>query len=223
MKIVVALLLPILLMIAEPAYAQKSFINGIVHGNDTITVDLPGSQQFQNIGSKIPSGPKRDHLGMCVFSAIEMSALACGLEQMRGWRNWCAEKYEGGGWPEKVDLCLRDWFTAKGIPPIPYIQYEGKDPASFMALCEKTRRPFGMTYGYSPRYGGRSIQHMVTGVMFRNNYGVVLDNNFPGEDRYEWVERDEFIRRTIYPNKSAWLFAWLPPAPPLSPRNPSTK
>ena len=216
MKIFMSLLVSLTLF-TQTAHAQKSFINGVIHGNDTITVDLPGSQQFQNIGSK------RDGAGMCVFSAIEMAGLSCGLEQMRGWRNWCAENYNGGSWPEKNDACLRDWFAYKKIPPIPYIQYEGKDPAPFMELCEKTRRPFGMTYGYSPRYGGRSIQHMVTGVMFRSNYGVALDNNFPGEDRYEWVDRDEFIRRTIYPNKSAWLFCWLPPAPPLSPRNPSPK
>ncbi len=211
-RIILLIMLTILLLLPQTAQAQKSFINGIVHGEYTLTVDLPGSQQFQNIGSK------RDGAGMCVFSAIEMAGLACGLEQMRGWRNWCAEKYAGGGWPEKVDVTLRDWFAYKSIPPIPYIQYEGKDPAPFMDMCEKTRRPFGMTYGYSPRYG-RSIQHMVTGVMFRDKYGVVLDNNFPGEDRYEWVERDEFVRRTIYPNRQAWLFCWLPPPPPLSPRN----
>lgn len=217
MKIVsITLTMLCLLVFGVDAQAQKSFINGVVHGNDTLTVDLPGSQQFQNIGSKI------DGAGMCVFSSIEMAALACGLEQMRGWRNWCAEKYRGGGWPEKVDQCLRDWFAYKNIPPIPYIQYEGKDPATFMALCEKTRRPFGMTYGYSPRYG-RTIYHMVTGVMFRSKYGVVLDNNFPGEDRYEWVERDELIRRIMHPNGQAWLFCWLPPAPPLSPRNLPTK
>lgn len=215
-KTVIFLTLVLLLMLGNDAQAQKSFINGIMHGTETITVDLPGSQHIQNIGSK------KDGSGMCVFSAIEMSALACGLEQMRGWRNWCAERYLGGGYPSKVDKCLADWFVYKNLPPIPYIQYEGKDPAPFMDLCEKTRRPFGMTYGYSPRYG-RTIYHMVTGVMFRGKYGVVLDNNFPGEDRYEWVERPEFIRRTIYPGTQAWLHCWLPPAPPLSPRNLPTK
>lgn len=213
----IILVMLVLLLLGTPAHAQKSFINGIMHDKDTITVDLPGSQHIQNIGSKLGT-----HDGMCVFSAIEMAALACGLEQMRGWRNWCAEKYEGGGYPGKVTKCLNAWFDYKKIPSIQYIQYEGKDPGAFMDLCEKTRRPFGMTYGYSPRYG-RKVYHMVTGVMFRNKYGVVLDNNFPGEDRYEWVERSEFVRRSIYPGTQAWLFCWLPPAAPLSPRNLPTK
>jgi hypothetical protein len=55
--------------------------------------------------------------------------------------------------------------------------------------------------------------------MFKADYGVVLDNNFPGEDRYEWVTRPELIRRTIYPNRSAWVFVWLHQGPPPSPKN----
>lgn len=206
----------ILLLCNIAASAQESFINGISHGNETITCDLPGSQHIKNIGSK------KDRAGMCVFSAVEMAALYSGLEQMRGWRDWCANKYDGGAWPEKIDRCLAAYFKEKNITPISYMQYEGKNPEKVLDLCEKTGRMAGITYGYSPRYG-QSIQHMTNAVMFRDDYGVVLDNNFPGEDRYEWVTRKELIRRTIYPNRSAWVFVWLPPGPPPSPKNKAVK
>ena len=195
-----------------PGFGQSSFINGLTHGNETITCDLPGSQHIQNIGSKINGA------GMCVFSSIEMAALYSGLEQMRGWRNWCATSMPGGGWPERVDDYLAKWWKAKNLVPIPYIQYEGKNPETVLDLCDKTGRMAGITYGYSPRYG-TSIQHMSNAVMFKSDYGVVLDNNFTGEDRYEWVARKELIRRTIYPNKSAWVFVWLHQGPPPSPHN----
>lgn len=202
----------IVFVAAQVVFAQDSFINGLAHNGVEITCDLPGSQHIKNIGSHI------DGAGMCVFSSIEMAALHAGMEQMRGWRNWCAERFSGGGWPERVDDYLDKWFTAKKISPIPYIQYQGKNPETVLDLCEKTGRMAGITYGYSPRYGGK-IQHMTDLVMFNKDFGVVLDNNFPGEDRYEWVARKELIRRTIYPNKSAWVFVWLHPGPPPSPKN----
>ncbi len=202
----------LLLSLTTLGFGQNSFINGLTHEGFDITADLPGSQQIRNIGSK------RDGAGMCVFSSIEMAALHAGLEQMRGWRNWCAAKYDGGGWPEKVDQTLAAWFKEKALSPIPYVQYQGKEPGKVLDLIDKTGRMACITYGYSPRYGG-PIQHMTCCVMFRGKYGVVLDNNFPGEDRYEWCLRTELLRRTIYPNTSAWVFAWLPPGPPPSPRN----
>lgn len=208
----------LLLLAAGAAYGeapvQKSFINGITHDSESLTCDLPGSQQMANVGSK------RDGAGMCVFTSIEMSARFAGLEQMRGFRDWVATNYRGGGWPDKVDECLNAWFVAKKITPIKYIQYEGKNPSEILDICDRTGRMANVTYGYSPRYGG-PIQHMVNCVMFRSDYGVILDNNFPGEDRYEWVQRDELARRTIYPNKTAWIFVWLPPGPPPSPKNKS--
>jgi hypothetical protein len=202
-----------LFLAAEQSASQTSFINGLSHNGENITCDLPGSQQFKNIGSKLG-----DHAGMCVFTSIEMAALHAGLEQMRGWRDWCAANYTGGGWPERVDELLDAWFKHKNLNPIPYIQYEGKNPETILDLCEKTGRMAGITYGYSPRYGG-PIQHMTDCVMFKSDYGVVLDNNFIGEDRYEWVTRKELIRRTIYPNRTAWVFVWLSPGPPPSPKN----
>ncbi len=207
--------------VASLASAQSSFINGITHNGESITCDLPGSQQMKNIGSKIPTIDRRgnkEYAGLCVFTSIEMAARYAGLEQMRGFRDWVSTKYEGGGWPEKVDEVLAAYFKEKNLHAIPYVQYEGKSPEIILDLCEKTGRMAGITYGYSPRYG-TSIQHMTNSVMFRNDFGVVLDNNFPGEDKYEWITRKEFIRRTIHPNTTAWIFVWMHPGPPPSPKN----
>lgn len=210
-----------LLLIPPVVSAQSSsFINGLSHDGQDVTCDLPGSQQIGNIGSKVSSHDQFGRpyqAGMCVFTAIEMAAIHSGLEQMRGFRNWVAERYEGGGYPEKVDQCLKDYFEAHNMAPIRYVQYQGTSPDVVLKLCDKTGRMACMTYGYSPRYG-RSVQHMVNGVGFKK-YGIVLDNNYIGEDRMEWMLTKEIVRRSIYPNRSAWIFVWCAPPPPPSPRN----
>lgn len=194
---------------------QKSWINGLTHDTETITCDLPNDQQFNNIGSRI------DGQGMCVFSAIEMAARFQGLEQMRGWRDWCAAKYKGGGDPSKVDKLLAAWWKAKSIEPIPYLQFEGADPEGTMYLIDKTNRMACITYGQSPRYP-RLISHMVNGIHFGDKYAVVLDNNYPGDSKYEWMEKAELVRRMrIQTNRqlgSAWVFVWLTPGSPPPPK-----
>jgi hypothetical protein len=167
---------------------------------------------MKNIGSKL------DGAGMCVFTSIEMAARYQNLEAMRGWRDWCASKYPGGGYPQKVDQLLQAWFTAKSLPAIPYLQYEGKDPEQIMTLIDQTNRMACITYGTSPRYGGGSIAHMVDAILFRGNFGVVLDNNFIGDDKYEWMPRSELLRRMKYGQGSAWVFVWLTPGSPPPPK-----
>src|SRR5262245_6051173 len=196
---------------------HSSFINGVMHGGESITADLPESEHLKNVGSRI------DGAGMCVFSAIEMAARYQGLEQMRGWRDWCAAKYPGGGWPEKVEKTLAEWFRVKGIAPIPYMQYEGNSPEEILTIIEKTRRMASVTYGHSPRYGRGYIAHMVNGVHYGPRFGVVLDNNFPGDNAYEWMDRAEFVRRTrLQPGGRqgpAWIFVWLTPGAPPAPKS----
>lgn len=195
---------------------KSSFINGWAHDGDSITADLPESEHLKNVGSRL------DGAGMCVFSAIEMAARHQGLEQMRGWRDWCAARYPGGGWPEKVERTLADWFRARAIEPIPYLQYEGNTPEEILAIIDRTRRMASITYGQSPRYGRGTIAHMVNGVHFGKRFGVVLDNNFPGDNAYEWMDRAELVRRArIQPGGRlgpAWIFVWLTPGSPPPPR-----
>jgi hypothetical protein len=49
----------------------------------------------------------------------------------------------------------------------------------------------GVNYGYSPRYKSK-ISHMVDCVHMTDKWAAILDNNFPGEDQYEWMAPDEF-------------------------------
>lgn len=206
-KIIAFLLLA--LVAAAPLVAQTSFVNGPSHEGLELTCDLPEAEHIKNIGSKI------DGAGMCVMSSIEMAARFDGLEQLRGLRDWCAQ-FPGGGYPAKVDEQLAKFFKEKGIAPVPYMQYEGNSPEKILDLIDRTGRMACITYGYSPRYGQR-ISHMTCCAMFRGKWGVVLDNNFIGDSQYEWVERAELVRRIKI--GSAWVFVWLSPPSPPSPKN----
>ncbi len=199
---------------------KESKVAGPEYDGHCLTCDLMPWDQFKNIGSKL------DGAGMCVFSSIEMAALAQGLEEMRGYRDWWASVSRGGGWPDQVDKSLAAWWKHKGIAPIPYYQYEGREPDKIFSAIDATGRPFCMTYGWSPRYGS-SISHMVTGLGYRGKYAIVLDNNFPSkktgngfdENVYEWMSKEELCRRTQLTGGSAWIFCWLTPPPPPPPRS----
>ncbi len=181
---------------------RDSTVAGRQYQGDTLAVDLPGTEQIKNIGSRV------DGLGMCVMSSIEMAARAQGLEQYRGLRDWCA-KYPGGAYPSKVDRQLKKYCQDKGLPDPQYIQYEGPDPRQILKLCSDTGRMACITYAYGPRYPGR-IAHMTCCPLFGDKWGVCLDNNFPGEDKYEWMTTDELVNRIKgSPGGSAWVFAWL--------------
>lgn len=191
--------------------ARSSFINGREHEGEALTCDLPEIEHLTNVGSRV------DGRGMCVMSSIEMAARWQGLESLRGLRDWCA-KQPGGAYPAKVDRQLRDFCAARGISIPRYLQDEGRNPDPVLDLCEKTGRMACMTYGYSPRYRG-AIAHMVCCAKFNGQWAVVLDNNFPGEHKYEWMSRDELLRRISFPDGHAWVFVWLAPPPPPIPRN----
>lgn len=202
----------------NPQPGKSSWVNGPAHDGESITCDLPNSQQMKNIGSKL------DNAGMCVFSAVEMAARYQGLEAMRGWRDWCAQNYRGGGYPEKVDKLLAAWWKHKGIPPIKYMQYQGRNPEDLLTVIDKTRRMGSITYGYSPRYGGY-VAHMTNEILYGHKYAVVLDNNFVGDTNYEWMKREELVRRMrLTPNGGqdlAWIFVWITPGSPPAPRTSS--
>ena len=92
-------------VVAQPS-GNKSVVNGVTMEGDSITADLPESEHIKNIGSRL------DGAGMCVFSSIEMAARYQGLEEMRGWRDWCAAKYRGGEYAsETVALRVGDVIT----------------------------------------------------------------------------------------------------------------
>lgn len=211
-----------LLLVAVPAVAQrgggeKAFVAGRVHAGEPLDVDLPGALHMKNIGSRV------DGKGMCVFSSIEMAARWHGLDQYIGIRDFAA-KEPGGGWPEKVDRQLAAFCRSKSLPEPRYLQYEGPDVEPVIAAALRTGRMACVTYGFGERYiGARNptgeIGHMVCLAKYSGQWAVVLDNNFPGESTYEWMSRTEAIRRVTLPRRSGWVFVWLEPPPPPSPRN----
>lgn len=208
----IAYVLILLFFLPFTLIAQRqgsSVVAGPEYQGEQITADLPSSQHIKNIGSY------RDGAGMCVMSSIEMAALFQGMEQYRGLRNWCA-KEPGGAYPGKVDRQLAAYCKEKGLPPPKYLQYEGPNPETILDLIDKTGRMACITYGYSPRYGG-TIAHMTCSPRFRGQYAVCLDNNYPGT--YEWMSKDELIKRIKWPGRSGWVFVWLNPPPPQVPIN----
>jgi hypothetical protein len=185
---------------------RSSFVNGRDHDGEEIACDLPAAEQIKNIGSSA------DRKGMCVMTSIEMAARWQGLDQMRGLRDWCARQ-PGGAYPAKVDRQVKAFCAAKGVAVPPYVQYEGRQPSSVLELCGCTGRMACVTYGYSPRYAGL-IAHMTCCAKYDGRWAVCLDCNFPGEQSYEWMGRDEMLRRIVSPSGAGWIFAWLaPPAP----------
>jgi hypothetical protein len=209
----------IAILCAGPILAQSqssSFVNSRSHDSEELAADLPGRFHIKNIGSRI------DGSGMCVNSSIEMAATWAGMDEWKGFRDWCADREPGGSYPEKVDRQIAAYAKAKGLAVPKYVQYQGPNPDKILALADKTGRMACMTYGWSPRYGMR-ISHMVCCAKFGGQYGVVLDNNFPGEDKYEWMGLNELVRRVKYPGQSGWVFVWLQAAPPPVPFNPKGK
>ncbi len=208
--------------VGDPS-GRKAVIAGPTFDGNDVAVDLPAQEQIRNIGSKI------DGAGMCVFSSIEMGARAQGLEEMRGWRDWCAANFSGGGWPERVDDYLKKWGKHKGIKIPDYLQYEDKDPEKLLEVIHKTRRMACITYGWGERYG-QGISHMVCSPAY-GKWGVILDNNFVAkksgdkwdENIYEWLTREELVRRAKLGGGRAWVFVWLAPPPPPPSKNAKSK
>lgn len=190
---------------ASPVGDGKAVVGGRTHQGVDLTVDLPGRLHVKNIGSK------KDGAGMCVTSSIEMMARGLGLDAFTGFRDWCANE-PGGAYPSKVDDQIKRYCAEKGIPVPPYVQIEGDagKVSAALDLLDRTGRGAAITYGWGERYGSR-IAHMTFCPGF-GKYGVNLDNNFVGEDAYEWMDRAELVRRCCYPSGQGWVFAWLTPA-----------
>jgi hypothetical protein len=117
-----------------------------------------------------------------------------------------------------VDRQLQAFCAARKFSMPQYLQYEGPRPEPVLEQCERTGRMACITYGYSPRYGG-TIAHMVCCVKYGGRWAVCLDNNFPGEQSYEWMSQEELVRRLKHPSGSGWVFVWLAPPPPPVPHN----
>jgi hypothetical protein len=203
-----------------------SWVGGKTHDGETVAADCPVAYISQNIGSKI------DGAGMCVDTSVETQAKYLGLDEIRGFRDYWASAEGGGNTPTGLVRQLKSWATRKGIDEPKYLQYTGPDPVALLDLCGRTERGCAIAYGYSPRYG-RAINHMVFCPHPRGpKFGAVADNNVFGgltpeePKRYEWMGRDELVKRMKTQadrngravNADAWVFTFLEPPPPPSPK-----
>jgi hypothetical protein len=183
------------------------FLGGPEHDGRHIRVDLPMSEHLRNKAGT-------DHSGLCVFASLDMDARYQNIKPLIGILDYMTQ-YPGGGWPKKVDAAIA--VKANGIR---YQQSTTADEKLF-AMFLKTGRPVCMTYGYSPRYKDRKnpsgrIDHMVLCVHLDEKWGVILDNNFPGD--YEWCSRQELFRRWELGDLGGWLIGLLDPPPPPRPK-----
>ena len=172
-------------------------------GSEEIQIDLPGSMQMKNTGG-------RDGAGLCVFTSIEHAGRWQNVDSILGLQQKMTRE-QGGGYPSKVEKML-----SKYCDGAQYLQYEGSDP-SLIKLALTTGRMPSVTYGYSPRYSGK-IAHMVNAAHLTERWAAILDNNFPGENKYEWMSPAEFRKRWIS-GGGGWAVVLLAPPPPPLPVN----
>lgn len=173
-----------------------------------IQCDLPDKEHMKNVGGS-------DGAGLCVFTSCEHSARYQNIPALVGFQDWM-RRHPGGGWPQKLEQMIERFCKEQGVEVPPYFQVEGKDTLEVLKLACKTGRMPCVTYSFSPsgRYGGQRIAHMVNIAHCDDFYVAVLDNNYPGENKYEWLTVDEFLK-----TYTGWCVIFLNPAPPPPPRN----
>lgn len=187
---------------AHVMFADQATVDGPIHDGVEIQIDLPTSAHVRNFGA-----PK-DGLGLCVFASMNMAA---NWHHVRELEDVIHQIPEGGGYPGKVDDVIKRF-----APGLHYVQYEGTDPAILdKSLSEG--RPACVTYGYGERYGMKTIYHMVILMHLDAKQAAILDNNFPGT--YEWMPREEFMRRWKHVGGKGWAYTFLAAPPPPIPHN----
>lgn len=198
------LLLALALVLVQPSFAAGP---AAPDGTEP-RIDYPDDQWLKNVGSRL------DGAGMCVFTSFEHSCRWAGLDEFRGFRDWCATHYRGGGYPEKLQRLLDAYCKAKNLTPPPVIQYEGGATDILDAALRHGYLPCTTLY-HSPRYGRGTIYHMVNCAHLDAQRGAVLDNN---ERPLEWADRATTLRRMKLQGK-LWAVVVLAYGPPPFPYN----
>lgn len=202
-----ALILSVLLaLVAWPIADATPTVGGPDVAGKEIAADLPVALRLKNIGG-------RDGAGLCVFTSLTHAAR---FQNELGLWNFQAQmsKEQGGGWPEKVDAMI-----AKYSPGTQYLQYQGKDPAIIKAALASGRMVSVTWNGYKdPHYHGQRIAHMVNCVAYRDDYVVLLDNNFIGDDQLLYMTPSDF-QTGWTGGSSGWAVVLLAPGPAPVPHN----
>ena len=186
-------------------------VGGRTHADGTdVQCDLPGEFQIHNSAGT-------DGAGLCVFASMHHAGVWQSDPIFEGLFTWM-KRHPGGGYPQKVDAMVQQFVKEKGgVLPI-YIQVEDNDLEILRLACANGYMP-GVTYSFSPtgRYNGQKIAHMVNIVCATASHFVILDNNYPGIDNYEWLSPSEFLK-TYSGQGQGWTVILLSPSPPPPPR-----
>jgi hypothetical protein len=203
----------------QSAVAIEAQVGGAVapDGKTELQADIPGDLQQRNIASR--------GLGCCVFRSIDHAARYQNVPALVHFPEWMVEHgVAGGGWPAKVDQLIPLIARDRGLPTPEYIQVEGppEKVLPVLKLAGSTGRMVCVTYSRSPtgRYNGQQIAHMVNSAACGagpSSLYAILDNNYIGEQNYEWLSEHEFIRACG--PRSIWAVILLAPPPPRPPRN----
>jgi hypothetical protein len=171
-----------------------------------IHCDLPGGLHQKNTGGS-------DGAGLCVYASARHAGRWQNNELFEKVFDWM-RKHPGGSYPEKFKRTLEQCAQELSLPVPPWVQVQGGDLEILKAACKSGRMP-GVTYSFSPtgRYGGGRISHMVSLAHADDKWFCVLDNNYPGADKYEWMSPAEFSR-TYAPGWAVILLTPPPPPPP---------
>lgn len=181
-------------------------------GKEEMQLPMPGNLHQQNTGGS-------DGYGLCVFASCRHAGR---------WQSDPLFEYifdymrtqPGGGYPDKLTAMLRAAAQKQGFSIPTYIQVEDNDIEIFKVATANGFMPCS-TYGYSPsgRYGGKRIAHMVSITHATDNWFCVLDNNYIGENNFEWMRPNEFQKVYGFPSGKGWSVYLLVNPPSPAPRN----
>lgn len=197
-----------------PVGGRVSAIVGGEIGPDGTELQCPLPGEFHTKNAAGSNGA-----GLCVFCSMHHAGIWQDDAVFAGLFAWMKHR-PGGGYPAKVDRMIEQYCREKQLPKPNYLQIESADLEILKTACRSGFMP-GVTYSFSPsgRYGGHRISHMVNLVHADDAHFVILDNNYPGTNNYEWLSPDEF-RRTYTGGGNGWAIVALNPGPPLPPHNP---
>lgn len=175
-----------------------------------IHIDLPGSQHRSNISSR--------GQGCCTQTSLHHSAVWQDVPALKEFHEWVKSKgLPGGSYPQEMDKRIAMIAKDRNLPPVKYLNLQGGRELLpiLRAACEAGLMP-GVTYSRDPegkRYGGQTIAHMVSLVHMDDKYACILDNNYIGEDKYQWLTIDQFVS-TWTGGRAGWAVIILDGCPP---------
>ncbi len=180
-----------------------------------IQIDLPGYLHRKNVSSRGE--------GCCTHTSVHHASLWQNIPALQEFPKWVQSKgLPGGTYPKLMDDRIKAICKDRGVAVPEYVNLQGgKEMLDLMRLALKAGRIVCVTYSFSPtgRYGGQRIAHMVNLVHLDDAYAAILDNNYIGEDKYEWMTPTEFLRTFTGGGRSGWAIVFLDPGPPMLPWN----